>query len=103
MVELHLSWSPLQLYMVITGVFLAAMVALHYVKRRRYVFIAASVATLATLAGAFDVGTRQVDLNRGKFDATWSKETVDKVQNTRNNTATANKQFEEALNLKEVK
>lgn len=104
MIELHLSWSPLQLYMAIVVLFVTSLIVLHsFYSYKKYIAIGVLVLSVVIGASAFDVGTRQADLGRNKFDAESSTLTIDKVESKHNNAASTRKQFEEVLNLKEVK
>lgn len=102
--DIHLSWSPLQLYMAIVVLFVAGMIALHAFRdTKRYVFAALFAAFFVVGFSAFDVGTRQAELGRHKFDAKNPDSTIDKVESTHNTAASINSKFIETQKLKETK
>lgn len=105
MVDIHLSWSPLQLYMAIVVLFVVTLLALHsYRKHKKYVALSTLVLTTVVGLSAFDVGTRQADLGRNKFDVETPVSTIDKVESTHNTAASIKQQFNETtLKLKETK
>ena len=105
MVDIHLSWSPLQLYMAIVFLFVWVMIALVYLRNhKKFIALAALTFTLVVGGSAFDVGTRQADLNRGKFDVETPVSSIDKVESTHNTAASIKTKFDETtLKLKETK
>ena len=105
MVDIHLSWSPLQLYMAIVVLFVATLIMLHsFRSHKKYVGIGTLVLSLVVGVSAFDVGTRQAELGRHKFDVETPTTKLDKVESTHNTADSINKQFNETtLKLKETK
>ena len=104
MVEIHLSWSPLQLYMAIVVLTVTALLTLHsFRQHKKYVALATLVLASVVGLSAFDVGTRQADLGRNKFDVESPTTKLDKVESTHNTAASIKQQFEESLKLKETK
>lgn len=103
--DIHLSWSPLQLYIVLVFLFLGTVIALRTLRNfKKYVCGVALALLLVVLVGAFDVGTRQADLGRNKFDVETPTLTIDKVESTHNTATSINKQFNETTQkLKETK
>lgn len=103
--DIHLSWSPLQLYMALVALFIVGAACMAYFKTiRKTIAIAVLASVVGLLFSAFDVGTRQADLGRHKFDVETPTTTIDKVESTHNTATSINKQFNETTQkLKETK
>lgn len=101
MVDLHLSWSPLQLYLAAAMLIIFLIAALRSFPNHKKVVAGFTLLSILVIGiSAFDVGTRQADLNRSRFDTKYSTEVIDKVENKRHTAASANKQLEATLTQK---
>lgn len=101
----HLSWSPIQLIIVaiVNMIFWVWVLvrACKTTKERKFrkalsVVTAWIVWNIIITVLAFDVGHRQTDLNRSKFDATQS-ESIDKVESNRVTVEDVKKSFEQSV------
>lgn len=103
--DIHLSWSPLQLYMACCMLFVAFMIALYNLREHKKYVVGVAFALVVVIGvSAFDVGTRQVDLGRNKFDVETPVLTIDKVESEHNTAASIKQQFNETTQkLKETK
>jgi len=107
MFDIHLAWSPLMLAIGLLLVLLNFLLTI----RKKFMYkapvknwlIVDSLFLVVVLVCAFDVGTRQVDLNRGRFDALPNERTIDKVESRQHNATTVQQQFKEAVDEKTQK
>lgn len=104
MFDIHLAWSPLMFLVAVVLLLVASAgtVVLKFKKNPRTKLYATAITVLAVIIGlsAFDVGTRQADLNRGRFDALPNEKVVDKVESRQQNAATVQQQFKQVVDQK---
>lgn len=97
---IYLSWSLIQLLVVLVGMWIPYLVNLR-LKIRKVTFkrylTEWAVASLFVLFLAFDVGTRQQDLQRSSFDANVPTETVSKVERKTLDRDAVKQTFQEAV------
>jgi hypothetical protein len=91
--------------MAIVVLFVTSLIVLHsFYQYKKYIAIGVLVLSVVIAASAFDVGTRQADLGRNKFDVETPVSTVDKVEAKHNTAASIKTKFDETtLKLKETK
>lgn len=80
----------------------ACTVVLKFKKNPRTKLYATAITVLAVIVmlSAFDVGTRQADLHRERFDALPNEKVVDKVESRQQNAATVQQQFKQVVDQK---
>ena len=97
---IYLSWSLVQLVVVLVGMWIPYLLNLK-LKIRKVTFkrylVEWLITSLFVLFLAFDVGTRQQDLQRSSFDANVPTEAVSKVDRTTLSRSDVKQTFEEAV------
>lgn len=101
--DLHLSWSPMLLLIVLVIDILLTAFFMYKSKEYRKNFMFIGIASIVfTLFLAFDVGTRQENLNRQKFNASVQSE-VEKTDSGRISVDDVKREFDATVNQKEGK
>ena len=99
---IYLSWSIAHLVTALTVVCVGTFVAYKSkTVERKKLLVGFVCLVLANLYLAFDIGTRQQDLQRSSFDATVPTDSVDKTDRKTLDRSDVNKTFENTV--KEIK